>query len=55
VAGGGSVHELVSTAVVPGARAHEVLRFMLEPADLDEHVRTEFARLGAVLSGGRSR
>jgi hypothetical protein len=33
VAGGGIVLELVSTAVVPGARAGEVLRFMLEPTD----------------------
>jgi hypothetical protein len=33
VAGGGIVLELVSTAVVPGARAAEVLRFLLEPTD----------------------
>ena len=30
---GGVVLEVVSTAVVPGARAAEVLRFMLEPTD----------------------
>jgi hypothetical protein len=33
VTGGGIVLELLSTAVVPGARAGEVLRFMLEPTD----------------------
>jgi len=46
--------------VVPGARAREVVGFMLEPADSAYRswwpgVHDRFARLGVLLSGERSR